>query len=93
MTFLEAKAELKEIARGEYHSVRYEVTEYASGGEEVDCYVYIHDYGSEQGGTWREALDKMRKKCGLEPRVSTDPGEAPAEELHRPWKHAGEEAV
>jgi hypothetical protein len=60
MTFLQAKTELKEMAKGEYHSLSYEMTEYSDGEIRVECRVYIHGHEHSYGGTWEEALSKMR---------------------------------
>lgn len=45
MTFKEAKQAIKDLANGEYYSVRFECTQYADGNEKVQCSAYVADAG------------------------------------------------
>ena len=65
MTFLQAKKELKKLAKGQYHSVGYELTEYTTGEQKAECRVYIHGFGSCVAPTWRYALEKMQEQVDL----------------------------
>lgn len=79
MTFLEAKDELKKLAKGKMHSITYELTEHASGAFENRCELYIDPRISSEGKTWKEALDKMRIKLGGCGEI--DLSESPDEEM------------
>lgn len=59
MKIQEAKAELKELAGGRYHAIRYEITEYHTGDIRIDTGVYIQGYDWHTGSTFREALNGM----------------------------------
>jgi len=78
MTFEQAKAELAEIAQGEYRSMEYATTTNSDGEESVGCRVYIHGHDSCTAATWRAALDAMRAKFNLPPIGTPDATEAPA---------------
>jgi len=66
MTFLEAKTALKELAKGEYHSISYEISEYSSGGLEIKCTMYVHGYRhTTDCKTWEDALFNMRQQMGI----------------------------
>jgi len=82
MTFLEAKAELKELAKGKHHYVEYGLTEYQSGRLEAKCWLYVDPHISSLGDTWEEAINKMKVKLGLiEKKV--DLSEIPREEIKK----------
>jgi len=81
MTFLEAKDELKRLAEGSYHSIRYELVEYASGAFENECYLYLDPRISVSARTWKTALDEMKIKLGLCKEI--DLTEAPREEKEK----------
>ncbi|MDY6862809.1 MAG: hypothetical protein SV062_07445 [Thermodesulfobacteriota bacterium] len=74
MKFLEAKAKLKELAKGRYHLIRYELTEYPTGKLEVKCTVYIDGYSHNSGTTWEEAFNNLQTEMGL---FQLDVSEAP----------------
>jgi len=57
-----AKGQLKKLAKGEYHSIRYEVTEYVSHRTAERCAVYISQYDYSVGPTWDDALEAMKKQ-------------------------------
>jgi hypothetical protein len=78
MTFKEAKDELKKLAKGKYHAIRYELVEYSSGKIETECWIYIDPRISVSTTNWKDALTKM--EMILEP-LKADPSEIPGEEL------------
>ena len=79
MDFMTAKAELKKLANGKYHTVQYELVEFASGRLEAECELYVDSRILSSGPTWEEALNKMKVKLGLiESKVGLS--EAPGEE-------------
>jgi len=57
MTFIDAKKKLKVLADGEYHSIKYGISEYDNGEIEVKCSVYISGYDIHIAPTWVKALD------------------------------------
>jgi hypothetical protein len=65
MNFKEAKDKLAELANGEYHSLRYSVTEYSriTGDHKPyqECEVYINNKGWHKGDTWEEAFKSLDK--------------------------------
>jgi hypothetical protein len=77
-----AKDELKKLANGKYHQIRYELTEYSSGMIEVNCCLYIDPKISSIGKTWKDALNKMKINLGLS-ELKIDPNEAPREEKEK----------
>lgn len=65
MTFKEAKAALKEMAEGKYHSIKFEQTEYADGQIKSECSVYIADLGhTADHETFEDALQAMGRRKG-----------------------------
>jgi hypothetical protein len=75
MTFQEAKEKLKGIANGRYHSLSYELTEYAGGGQQPECLVYIDQYKHHKGLTWEEAflsLDRQINGLVVDEKESPD---------------------
>ncbi len=56
MNFVEAKQKLKKVAKGRYHSLRYEVTEDASGDLTQVCVVYIDGSEILEAPSWAEAF-------------------------------------
>lgn len=83
MTFNEARAELKEIAQGEYRSMYYEVCDHGHGdpdGTEVRCRVYVHpNISSGTFRTWRGALDDLKEIMNPSHKGGVDIEEAPDE--------------
>ena len=61
MTFKEAKAKLKEIADGKYHSIQYELTEHEDGNLASECEIYIDKEGWYKDSTWEEAFFTREK--------------------------------
>ncbi len=66
MKFQEAKAALKEMAKGEYHSIVFELSEYSKdcqavkGGFTAKCKTYINSFGwSGECASWEMALTDM----------------------------------
>ena len=61
MTLRGLKKEVKKLAKGEYHSVKEEITEYHTGEVEKGYQAYIHrlDY-TEKCKTPEGALDELR---------------------------------
>ena len=64
MTFEEARKELKELAEGEHYAMKFELSEYGTGVEEIVCSVYIHGYSYNTGRTWDKALDAIAEEMG-----------------------------
>ena len=62
MTFLQAKKALAKLAKGDYHSLRYELIEVSPGKLKEDCTVYINDFSFHSGPTWEVALLKMKNQ-------------------------------
>ena len=67
-TFEQARAELKEIAGGQYRSLRYELTEDGEQVKQIECRCYVDPSMSTEAKTWREALDEM--KIALDPALA-----------------------
>ena len=64
MKFSEAKARLKELAKGRHHHVTFELDEFSSGRTETACVLYINGFGSVSGYTWEEAFSKLENRLG-----------------------------
>ena len=62
MKFVEAKKILKELANGDYRSLKYIETITHTGEKLTLCEVYINGYGSRSGGTWETAIAKMERQ-------------------------------
>ena len=62
MKFVEAKKRLKELANGDYHSLRYTETISHTGETIVLCEVYINGHSSRSDGTWESALAAMERQ-------------------------------
>lgn len=73
MTFKEAKKALSKMAKGEYHTISYQITESRPGEIEEECAVYIHGKDRFVGETWEEVIEKMSDACF--------PDQAPDEEV------------
>jgi len=59
----QAKAKLKELANGRYHSVHYELTERGDGFQIIDCQLYNDgDKRLTTGKTFEECFDELGKK-------------------------------
>jgi len=72
MTIEQAKKKLDDIAKGDYHSVRHEITVY-SNGEEVNEYgVYTNNYLWLFGNSFEEVLDKLERKINETNNSSND---------------------
>jgi len=56
MTFQTAKYKLKEIAKGRYHAVTYELVEHFDGTQKNECSGYIDGVGYRKGITWAEVI-------------------------------------
>ena len=79
MKFLIAKRELAKIAKGQYHSLRYELSQYSkkTGSRPVvECAVYIHGFSWHREKNWKEALKQIRKEVNIT-QQKIDPTEAP----------------
>ena len=76
MTFEEAEKELAEIAKGEYHSLRYKRTTTGHGDVEAECSVYVDGVNWYSSNTWRSVLDILKKEMSV--KMSIDKTEAPA---------------
>lgn len=61
MTFMEAKEKLKEIAAGKYHSLKFELTEFHTGGLNTECSIYINGTDWFSGRTWEDAFARLEK--------------------------------
>ena len=66
MKFAEAKKRLKELAKGDYRSLKYIETITHTGEKLTLCEVYINGYGSRSGGTWESAIAAMERKISGE---------------------------
>lgn len=91
MTFEEAKKKMKEIARGKYHSLSYELTVFhthpdrTEGSEaEVNCRLYLDPKIVGEGQTWAIAFKNLMK--GINPRNNPKPDltEQPGEDVGEP---------
>jgi len=64
-----AKLRLKELAKGRYHHLAYEVTEHSTGKLEIRCNIYVEDYGFFSADTWDQALAKLQNWMEVKPCV------------------------
>jgi len=62
MKFSEAKQKLKDLAKGDYHSLRYTETISHTGETIVLCEVYINGHSSRSDGTWESAIAAMERQ-------------------------------
>ncbi len=68
MNFKEAKSKLKKLAKGEYHSIQYGITEYLPNKLKQKCSVYIDGYSWHWGETWKVALKSLENEMNLPPK-------------------------
>ncbi len=59
MKFQKARKELKILAEGKYHSIKYELITSDTGKVRQECLVYIEGLPWLKGTTWHEALDRV----------------------------------
>jgi hypothetical protein len=65
MKFQEAKERLRKMAKGRYHVIQYELTEYDSGKQRTSCWMYIQQEEgdiSATGTRFQECLDVLSGK-------------------------------
>ena len=77
MQFKEANKKLKEISKGEYRSVLFELKTFGDGRTETRCRVYFHPGIYGDGSTWDrvfEALGDMVNGCAVEETPDIDDG-------------------
>lgn len=56
MTFKQAKRKLKEEAKGQYHSIKYDLSEHSNGDQTSDCTLYVAHRGMHNAPTWEHAF-------------------------------------
>lgn len=62
MNFKDARATLKKIAKGKYHSLEMRVTIYSSGTVEKQYGVYIDGYDWHYAKFWKRAFAMLREE-------------------------------
>lgn len=63
MTFMEAKAAIKDLAAGEFHSVQFELVEYANGSVKHICRAYIAgSVWTEGHATWEAVIEEAKQR-------------------------------
>ena len=62
MTFKQAKKKLKAMAKGRYHSIKYDLSEHSGGDQEAVCTLYIADRGMPSAPTWDQAFALLENK-------------------------------
>jgi len=70
MRILDAKKELAELANGKYHCITMEIHGHKHR-DEIRTVAYIDGEPISYASTFREALDGLRVKLGMEP-LETD---------------------
>jgi len=68
----EAKQKLMDIAKGEYHNLKYEVTDNGRGEVSQECHVYINGMGSAKATHWDTALAELKDVADGKPPLSED---------------------
>ena len=66
MKFSEAKQKLKDLAKGDHHSLVYTETITSTGEKLTLCEVYINGYNYRSGETWESAIAKMERQINDE---------------------------
>ncbi len=61
MNFADARATLRKMAKGEYHTLTVSIWP-ARLDWKSDYQVYISGYGFGKGRSWKQAFDKLRLK-------------------------------
>lgn len=87
MTFREAKAKIAEIVKGEYLSMKYELTVHTDGDTVPECHVFTcsdKDIVNETGGygtgtyrTWEEVVKDLEDHFAGKPKAQHDPNQEP----------------
>lgn len=67
MTFAQAKRKLTKIAKGEYHSIKHELTETHVNDLEPRCGIYIDGENWYGGETWELAFENRTKATNKTP--------------------------
>ena len=64
MTFMEAKAAIKDLAAGEFHSVQFELAEYSNGSVKHICRAYIGKgtFWTEGHATWEAVIEEAKQR-------------------------------
>ena len=75
MTFKQAKAKLKGLAKGEYHSISYELEEYSDNSRGQRCGLYIHGGKWCIEDSWEEAFKEL--EASFEPEAKPKPIKTP----------------
>lgn len=83
MKFMEAKKKLEKMAKGEYHSLTYEITEYSNNvtPPTVKCTTYINGQTHLSASTWKESLKLMEVAINPPKKKPMDLKEAPEEDI------------
>lgn len=66
MKIQEAKRIVKELAKGRYHSVSYDISEHTDGEIVIECSVYIEKCKSHSAKTFQGAIDKLIREMSVE---------------------------
>lgn len=61
MNMAEAKQRLMEIANGEYHCIKYHITDNGKGTISQQCSVYLEKSGWNEGKTWEAAFFNLQE--------------------------------
>ena len=62
MKFQDAKDKLEKLAKGKYHTIRYELTEYRSGKQCTRCTLYVDGGPNFVSQTFQECFDLLEGK-------------------------------
>lgn len=61
MNFKNAKKKLEKIAKGKYHTLDYEITDYGNGNVAQQCQIYIDGLKHFKGETWELAFNALEQ--------------------------------
>jgi hypothetical protein len=56
MTFQQAKDKVKRLAEGKYHGISFELNEFSTGEQRIECSIYIADETWYKGSSWEGAF-------------------------------------
>jgi hypothetical protein len=72
MNFKQAKAKLKRLAKGKFHSINYKISEHTGGELMQECSVYIDETDLHIGETWEAAFKELNKEINPQPKNTVE---------------------
>ena len=72
MNMSEAKQELMELSKENYHSLEYKIDDHGNGNVSQECCVYLSDYGHFKAAQWDSAISQLKSAMNGQSAISED---------------------